>query len=44
MLYDKYILFPGESRGPRGIALCLLGPGFRRETLTSSTGTIAEQG
>ena len=30
---ERYILFPGEGRGPRGAAPCLLDPGFRRGTL-----------
>ena len=37
------ILFPGESRGPRGAALCLLDPGFRRGTLNGPIGMISDQ-
>ena len=35
-------LFPGESRGPRGAALCHLDPGFRRGTVACRKGIIAK--
>ena len=39
----KHVLFPGESRGRRGAALYLLGPGLRRGTLAYSPGMIADR-